>query len=181
MSKFCLIPARLKIDISEIIAVNMSLCAVCTELLSPERLGSASTTLSSYPQHSSITNFLQSVEANCLLCWQGYCHLGRPHTLRLLEMKASEFGSHPPDAEAQEHPSDTATKVTLEIVNPESDGCSQLALGLEIYRTNPEQTEWFIHTPALTLIPTRGMKQLSTFELRDVLTFGRAWEIPRAT
>lgn len=143
----------------------MSLCTTCTELLSPERLGSASTTRSSYIQHPSITSFLQSVEAKCLLCWQAYRHLGRPHALRLQQIRAVENDS----SSVQEPSSNTATKVALQIVNSESDGCSQLALGIEFYGTNPGQAKWFIQTPALTLIPTRGMTQLSTLNFVEAM------------
>lgn len=133
----------------------MSLCAVCTQVLSPKRLGSASTTQSSHPQHSSISSFLHSVEQNCLLCWQAYRQLGRPHVQRLQEIKTSEEDS----SSSLSDKTRGSTRVTWEILNAESNGCLQIQLGLDIDGMHPGWTEWAIDTPALTLIPTRGMTQ----------------------
>lgn len=129
----------------------MSLCAVCSDLLSPERLGMASTTPSSYPHHPSITSFLQAVDDNCHLCWQGYRHIGQAHQLRLQELKGLEK-----DPSLHGALLGSSTKVAFQMTNTEPEGCLQLALGLEIRGIHPSPTGWFIPIPALTFIPTKG-------------------------
>lgn len=66
----------------------MVLCRICSSLLTLDALGPTSPDL--IPQHSSIREFLRSVQEKCSLCWGGYRHL-RPYVkLRLEQLAAQE-------------------------------------------------------------------------------------------
>lgn len=67
----------------------MVLCQTCSSLLTLDALGPTSPDL--IPQHSSVTEFLRSVQEKCSLCWRGYRHL-RPYVkLRLEQLAAQEM------------------------------------------------------------------------------------------
>lgn len=68
-------------------ARTMVLCQICSSLLTLDALGPTSPDL--IPQHSSIRDFLRSVQEKCSLCWRGYRHL-RPYVKLKLEQLAAQ-------------------------------------------------------------------------------------------